>query len=346
MRDNDPRKVKVAILRVLREAEETVGSADIAEAIRVYGFESSPRTIRLYLQEMETEGLVAKARRGRNGGRSLTLKGMEEIKDALVTDRVGFTAARVDTFTWQMNFEPATGHGRIVLNLSVIRAEDLSRALDEMLPIFEANLGMGHYLALAREGETLGDFRVPEGRIAIGTVCSVTLNGALLSERVPAVSRFGGVLELQGGEPVRFTDVIYYDGTSLDPLEVFIKSGLTSVREAARTGNGRIGASFREIPTTAVAQATQLFRRLERMGLGGVILMGKPGKSLLDFPVPEGRTGLIVRGGLNPAAALQEAGIETRNSALSTLYEFSRLIHFREVRERLRHGDLQHARMS
>jgi repressor of nif and glnA expression len=59
------------------------------------------------------------------------------------------------------------------------------------------------------------------------------------------------------------------------------------VRQAAATGNGRIGASFREVPTTALGHVAQLLRRLRRMGLGDDLLLGKPNKPLLDFPVHE-----------------------------------------------------------
>ncbi len=331
---------KVVILRALREAEGSMGSAAIAEAILPFGFEASPRTIRLYLQELEGEGLVAQAKRGRSGGRTITAKGIKEIKDSSVVDRIGFTASKVDTLSWRMDFNSRTRQGRVVLNSTLIKASDLDRALDEMIPVFEAGLGMGEYIALAREGETLGELEVPEGRVAIGSVCGVTLNGVFLNERIPVVSTFGGVLEMQDGEPVRFTDVIYYNGTSLDPLEVFIKGGLTSVRETARSGYGRIGASFRDVPTTALEQARKLSAKLDEMGLGGVLLLGKPNKPVLDFPVHEGRTGIVVAGGLNPASTLEEAGIENENFALSTLYEFDRLIHYKDVQARAQSGDL------
>ncbi|MBN1868056.1 DUF128 domain-containing protein [Candidatus Sumerlaeota bacterium] len=341
------RKLKIAILRVLRESEKPIGSQAIARELQSYGFDPSPRTIRLYLQDMAREGLVdEEARRGRGGGRSITQKGIDEIKDALAIDRVGFTASKVDDFAWQMTFNPASAQGLIVLNVTTIDAHSLERALEEMLPVFEAGLAMGDYLAVAREGEELGRFRVPEGRIGIGTVCSVTINGALLSMRIPTASRFGGVVEMQEGQPVRFTDVIYYDGTTLDPLEVFIKGGLTSVREAARTGHGRIGASFREVPTVAMDEVSKVLRRLKRVGLGGVLTIGKPSQPLLDFPVHEGRTGIVVFGGLNPVAAVEETGIRTQSKALSTFYDFHRLIHYREVLERVRSGDLHHTRMT
>jgi repressor of nif and glnA expression len=332
MRQNHP-KEKVAILRVLRDADRPLGGDAIAQAIQAYGLDLSGRTVRLYLKEMEQEGLVGPAGRGRRGGRTITELGLEEIKHALIFDRVGFTAAKVDELACRMTFDLPSRRGLIVLNVTTLEEKHLPQAIRAMVPVFHAGLGMGNCVAVVRPGERMGDYQVPRGKVGIGTVCSVTFNGVLLKAGIPTVSRFGGVLELREGKPVRFTDVIYYDGTSLDPLEVFIKGGLTDVRDASRNGHGRIGASFREVPTAALRQVEKISRELALIGLGGVLLVGKPNQPLLDFPVHEGRTAVILTGGLNPAAALQEAGIESDSVALGALYEFERLIHYQRLVE-------------
>jgi repressor of nif and glnA expression len=326
-------KLRIAILRSLRDAGQALSSARIAEQIAVQGFEISPRSVRLHLEEMESEGLVAHARRGRRGGRTITDKGLEEIQGALIQDRLGFTAVRVDTLAWRMNFDPLLRYGQIVLNLTTVAEEHFGDAVEQMIPVFESGWSMGDYVALFREGENLGDIRIPRGRVGIGTVCSVTINGVLMSGKVPTTSRFGGVLEIAESRPVRFTDVIYYDGTSLDPLEIFIKGGLTSVGRTARTGRGRIGVSFREVPSCALDEVERILRRLDEIGLGGVVRMGSPNQPLLGFSVPEGRTGFVVNGGLNPMAAVEEAGVRTENRALAQLYDFERLVHYRELQD-------------
>lgn len=332
MKSLNPRK-KVAILRILNEAAFPLASDAIAREALAQGLELHGRTVRLYLQEMERSGLVTPAGRGRRTQRMITPLGVEELRNALVFERVGLTAAKVDTMACQMTFDLTAETGTVVLNLTTVDESRFATAVEEMLPVFKAGLGMGSLVAVARSGERLGHFEIPAGRVGVATVCSVTLNGVLLRHGVPAVSRFGGVLELRQARPVRFTDVVYYDGTSLDPLEIFIKGGLTSTRQAARTGNGRIGASFREIPSAAVQKVRKVCRRLEQTGLGGVLMLGTPNQPLLDFPVHEGRTGMIVGGGLNPAAALHESGIATENSALCALGEFETLVPYRSLRQ-------------
>jgi len=57
--------------------------------------------------------------------------------------------------------------------------------------------------------------------------------------------------------------MIHYDGTSIDPLEVFIRSGMTGYLGAVREGNGLIGASYREIPEDS---HEQVFAQLAALG--------------------------------------------------------------------------------
>jgi len=327
-------KLKVAILRVLEEARSALGGAVIARKIQAYGLDYSDRTIRFYLKKLEQDGLVSPAGRGRKGGRMITPQGAEEFQRARVVDRLGFTAARVDALAWEMDFDLMSRSGRVVLNVTIVDECHLRQAIAEMTPVFEAQLGMGEYLALATSGHWLGDTQIPEGKAGIGTICSVTLNGVLLKARIPTISRFGGVLEIDGGEPERFTDVIYYEGTTLDPLEIFIKAGLTSVRDAVRTGRGRIGVSFREIPTVAMDEVRRIRQHLRRIGLHGILTIGKPNQPLVDFPVHEGRTALLVRSGLNASAAIEEAGIPTINFGLYNLFEFEKMEHFSKIAER------------
>ncbi|MDX9753539.1 MAG: NrpR regulatory domain-containing protein [bacterium] len=330
LKDINPRQ-KVAILRILRDAREPIGSAIISGELKKYGFDLSGRTIRLYLQKMEDDGLVTSARRGRDGGRTITPEGVDEIHDALVTERVGFMASKLDELSYLVTFEPEKRQGEIVLNMTLIDAALRRKAVRCMIPVFEAGMGMGEYVAFIPEGETLGEYQIPEGKLGIGTICSVTLNGVLLQAGIPVISVFGGVLEIDQGVPARFTDIIHYGSTSLDPLEIFIKGKLTSVRDVAEKGFGRLGASFREIPSSSLDLFREVRQTMRDVKLEGILLMGKPSQSLLGFPVEEGRTGFVVAGGLNPVSAIEESGIPTINHALSALYDFNRLIHYTQM---------------
>ncbi len=65
---------------------------------------------------------------------------------------------------------------------------------------------------------------------------------------MPVKSAFGGILEIAEKSPVRFLEIIKYGGTSIDPIEVFIKGGMIDISGILKSGNGRSGASFIEFP--------------------------------------------------------------------------------------------------
>jgi len=316
------RRKTVGILRVLHEAGRPLGATRIARELRPSGIDLSHRTVRHYLGIMDRSGLTRSC--GKRG-REITPAGEEELRSALVMDKVGFVAARVDSLTYRMTFSLPKRRGKVILNVSTVDEDALPEAAARMMEVYHAGLGMGRFVVLGRAGDTVGDFVVPAGRVAIGTICSVTINGALLSAGIAVSSRFGGLLEVERGMPVRFTQVIHYDGTTLDPLEIFIRGRMTSVRAAAAGGRGLVGASFREVPAAALADVQKISRRLDRIGLGGIMVVGRPNQPLLDIPVPQERAGIIIVGGLNPLAAVEEAGIRTENAAMHSMFGFEGL---------------------
>ena len=321
--DSSYQRKIVTVLKILADAGKPLGGTRIAQKLQEYGIDLSQRMVRNYLLRMDQKGLTQSL--GKRG-RKITPKGKEELQSAFVIEKVGFVAAKIDTLTYQMGFSLRKQRGKIILNVSTINEGDLHRAIHHIESVFRAGLGMGRLVTLNLPGDENNNEE--RGKAVIGTVCSVTLNGIFLSEGIHATSRFGGLLELVKGQPLRFTEIINYDGSSIDPLEIFVKGGMTSVCQAALTGNGKIGASFREIPSVALAKVERIRKRLEGIGLGGILMIGKPGQPLLDIPVSEGRVGMIVAGGLNPLAAVEESNISTENIAMKSLYPFEQLIPF------------------
>lgn len=321
--DIDARRKVSAILKVLAEAGHPLGSTHIAQELQTLGIDLKQRMVRYYLQQMDERSLTENLGRS---GRRITEQGLSELETAVAIDKVGFVSARVDDLAYQMSFDPALRTGSVILNVSTIPTPRFAQAGRIINLVLDAGLGMGKFVAVGRPGEELAGAAVRPGRIAIGTLCSVTLNGVLRQAGIPTSSRFGGLLELQDGVPLRFTQIINYDGTTLDPVEIFIKGKMTRVAQAAKTGAGTIGASFREIPAAALPAAQGVIDGLARRGLAGVLCVGGAGRPLLDIPVQQGRAGLIVAAGLNPLAAIEEAGIETVSHAMAALHEFADLI--------------------
>ncbi len=322
-------RVRNAILKALSEDDAPAGAAKLAVRLRAMGLDPRPRTVRAHLLELDREGLTVMV--SRRQGRRLTDRGRRELTNADAFSKLGFVAAKVDDLGYRMSYSTRSGRGTVVANMALIRDRDLSRALLNVVPAFRAGLSVSDQMAVVRAGEQIGGFTVPLGSVVLATICSVTVNGVLLSSGIPVTSRFGGLLEMRDGAPMRFVDVIEYRGTTVDPLEVFIGAGMTEVSQCAKTGSGIIGASFREIPAGAAGLARRVLARLRERGLGGDLAFGEGSLPLFDIPVTEGRTGLIVIGGLNPLAVLREAGIPSTTRSLSGLADISAFMPFEDA---------------
>ncbi len=326
-------RTRLLILKVLREARQPLGSQQIAEQLSSRGMQISERTVRLHMQALDGQGFTANMG---VRGRQITEQGRAELARARAFEKVGFLNAQIDQMTYRMSFDPATLDGTVVVNVSLLKTEVLLEHFSLMLRVFEAGYSMGRLLTVFEPGEQVGEILVPPGFLGVGTVCSISLNGVLLACGIPTFSRFGGLLEMNKGKPTRFVAIINYDGTTLDPLEIFIKSRMTKYSEAVASGNGLIGAGFRELPAASRERVVELASRLDSIGLGGFMEIGWPGQPLLEIPIDEGRIGAIVIGGLNPVAILEEKGIEVASRALSGLVDYRRLFPYTELGRRLK----------
>lgn len=324
---------ELAILRLLQKAGGPLTSSRLMENLHAMGHEVSERTVRYYFLDLDRKGLTQNL--GKKG-RVITQMGLKELGDARVFDKVGFLTARIDQLTYRMSFDLNKKSGTVITNISLFQADQLLQLAPLVCRVFEARYAMGTMMALFGPGDRVGDITIPDNMVGLGTVCSITLNGVLLANGIPTHSSFGGLLELRDRKPTRFVEIIKYEGTSLDPLEVFIRSGMTDYLGATETGNGRIGVGFREVPSDCRDIIFDLMQSLEDVGLGGFLMIGWPGQPLLEIPVIEGRVGAIVIGGLNPVAILEEKGIKVQSRALAGMVEYEKLFLYQEMEERIR----------
>ncbi len=321
------RKV-IAILKTLNEASEPLGSTAIARRLREAGIELSGRTVRYHLKLLDEKGLTKLV--GRDG-RLITPQGKAELENALVRDKVGFVIAKIELLAFQTTFDWKRRTGAIPVNISFFPKDKFHRALQLMKPVFRAGLCVSELVVLAEEGERLGGMIVPEKKVGFATTCSIVINGCLLKAGIPMDSKFGGVLQIRNGRPLRFVDLIYYSGSSLDPSEAFIRAKMTDVRGVVRGGEGKILANFREIPALSKPLAEQVVQELRECGFNGVIAMGEISEPVCEVPVGLNRVGMILLGGLTPVAAVQEAGIDVENHAMSAVIDYEEFISFEEV---------------
>ena len=319
---SEAEKKIIAILKVLSESSEPLGSITIARKLEQHGIYLSERAVRYHLKITDERGYTQPL--GRDG-RMISSRGLEELRIALAPDQLSFVLEKLELLACRTTFNPKTRKGQLPINTSLFDKDTFPGAIEVMKGAFKAGICVSELVAMASDGEKLGDIVIPDGKIGLATVCGVTVNGVLLKNGVPMESKFGGVLEIRDYKPVRFTAIISYGGTSLDPSEQYIRAKMTSIGEAIKTGNGKVLANFREIPALSRSTVEEVTSSLKEAGVNGVYSLGGISEPVCQIAVGMNRIGVILLGGLNPVAAAVEAGFEVENIAESGVIDYQQL---------------------
>ncbi|MFC1934434.1 DUF128 domain-containing protein [Chloroflexota bacterium] len=322
------RKV-VSILRILSDSDKPVGSRVIARRLKNCGVELGERAVRYHLKLTDERGLTQLV--GQRDGRVLTERGIEEVGSALVKDKVGFAISKIELLAFRTNFDLDKRTGSVPINISIFPKQRFSKALQAMKAVFASEFCISDLVAVAQEGDLLGETVIPRDKVGLATVCSIVINGTLLRLGVPVVSKFSGILQIGNSKPLRFVELINYSGCSLDASEIFIRARMTSVLKAIEEGEGRILATYREIPAPCQLLLAETVARMKEAGLGGVLVTGGNSETVCEIPVEPNRIGIVVINGLNPVAAAVEAGAEVENHGMSTVIAYNKLVKFEEL---------------
>jgi HTH-type transcriptional regulator, global nitrogen regulator NrpRI len=319
----------ILILKILNENSESQGARVIARKMKERGVQLSERAVRYHLKLMDERGLTKLI--GRRDGRIITNLGLDEINNARVRDKISLSISRIDVLSFKTTFDIKKRRGLVPVNISFFPQKQFSKALAVMKPVFKKRIAVSELVAVAPAGKKLGEVIVPEGKIGLATVCSILINGVLLKHGIPIDSKFGGILQVKNGDPLRFVELINYSGSSLDPSEIFIRGKMTSVREVVKKGEGKILANFREIPSLGRSLVENIMADFKNVGIGGALSIGTVGNPICQTDVDINKVGFILVGGLNPVAAAYEEGFDVDNKAMSTVMEYEDLRSIEEI---------------
>ena len=137
-----------------------------------------------------------------------------------------------------------------------------------MKPVFKAGICISDLVAVAYEGENLGEVVVPAVKLA-WLRCAVSSSTNAFKSRRAYRFQVRGVLEIRNNKPLRFVELINYAGVP-HPSEIFIRAKMTSVAKVAAEGNGEILANYREIPAICQSVAREVEAKLKRANLGAI----------------------------------------------------------------------------
>ncbi len=248
-----------------------------------------------------------------------------------MSDFLRFVSHQIEDFAMQVTFNPVQGTGTVVYNLSLVRAEDLEQTVSVFRATCEAGVSPSSLIRTLNAGEELDGFVIPQNFCGILTLCSTTLDGLLLQRGIPCNPIGGGVIEVADNIPKRFTHLIKYEYTTIDPLQVLVSQEITSVHQVMKDGNGSLLGNIRECHMEAEDDVEEVLEELTEGYFTGILDLGLPNTPCLGVAVDPQYMGLAALGGTNWMAALREKGIPVTMQAMKGLCDVSTMQFVSEI---------------
>jgi repressor of nif and glnA expression len=232
-----------------------------------------------------------------------------------------FTLARIENLMHQVSFDPVEMIGKIITNTSLVKKEHIEETLNVFYDAIQSGLAVSPMIQIAEE----------KNSIKIKTACSLTICGVLLKHGIPVHPKGGGLIEVVNREPTRFTDMLMYWATTIDPIDVLMAQGLMDITGMMRTGNGRILGNLQEAPMIARDRIEGVLDILASGGFTGVLELGAPNMNVLGVSVDRDHVGIALVGGTNLVAAARECHIDVQHESISDLTDVSEMKHIEEL---------------
>lgn len=221
----------------------------------------------------------------------------------------------------QVSFDPVEMKGKVITNTSLVEKERLNETLAVFYDTIQSGLSVSPLIMLAEEKRL----------VRIKTACSLTIGGVLLKYGIPVRPKGGGLIEVVEREPTRFTDMLMYWATTIDPIDVLTAQGLTDIMGMMRTGNGRILGNIHEAPMLARDRIEEVLDLLSAAEFTGVLELGEPNMNVLGVSVERDHVGIALVGGTNLMAAAQEYGIKISHESISDLTDVAEMKHIDDL---------------
>lgn len=232
-----------------------------------------------------------------------------------------FTLSRIENLMHQMSFDPGKMSGKIITNTTRVDKKHLQETLAIFFDSISAGLAVSPLIRIEEE----------ERGMILKTACSLTICGVMLKNGIPVRPKGGGLIEVVERKPTRFTDMLMYWATTIDPIDVLTTQELTDITGMMHTGNGRILGNLQEAPMLARDRIEEVLDLLTEAEFTGVLELGEPNMNVLGVSLERDHVGIALVGGTNLVAAAHECGINVKHESISDLTDVSEMKHIEEL---------------
>jgi len=312
-------RTEYEILSILDRKNRAVTSAEIEKELQKIGIDITRRRIIQYLEILDGKGFSENL--GREG-RRITDAGREEVGKALAHTKVNYVTDKTIRLATEMKFDLEKQKGNIAVNLSIFD-KDKEEYILKILKDICTNLPIAPpYIKIAHDGEILGDYEIPKGKIGLATITSLTIDGIFLKNGIYTIPRYCGLVEFYEHKPIRFVNLLPGAEISIDPFELFLPTAMTTVHKVLKKGQGLIPGDYREFNYVAKNEGAKIIKQASNV-FGGMYLFGY--SNVLGISVKENMVGTTVFGGEVLIFALNECGVLLENRFAYALIDFKEL---------------------
>jgi len=232
--------------------------------------------------------------------------------------KVSFLLSKAWNLIQNVDFDVETCKGKLITNLSYVDKSDLEESMEIMAKSYKLSkkyLSPYYKIIEPEKGTKYHE----NNKVAIATICSLSSDGILINNGIMSTPKYGGLLEV--GKNPFFTELISYDGSSIDPHEIFIYKNMTYVFKKPNYNDNHLNnseymndskkilASVKEVPFIARDKSKEILDGMEKVRLL-IFKIGKPRELIYNAKVDTYNFGFVTGSGLNHMAAIKESGID------------------------------------
>lgn len=237
------------------------------------------------------------------------------LKDCTENNKqITFVLNKIFNLMSKVDFDVESAVGDVITNVSYVDKESVDESLEIINNLYK---NKPEYCIGNRYG-IIDD----EDKVGIATICSLTLDGILVNNGIPALPTYGGVLDISEDKE-RFIELMSYTGSSLDPHEIFIKNNLHDIHGSLKN-SGKILASVHSIPYVARDSTLDILDKLNESGFEELCI-GKTNEYMYNAKIDKYHFGYVLAGGLNPIAAIKEKNINTKVKSIEKIMDYNTL---------------------
>ena len=167
---------------------------------------------------------------------------------------LSFVDHRIEELAIRVTYDPISHSGLVIANISYVPDALLDQALSTFQMTCDAQVTPSRLVRVVSPYDSnkpkiyapdhsFLPYEIPQNHTAILTLCSVTVVGLLIRNKILVRPIGGGVVEISDNAPRRFIHMIRYDATTIDPLLVLISQETTSIHAIMEIGSGNLLAS-------------------------------------------------------------------------------------------------------